>query len=242
MLLRSIVFKTLFYSLTAIYVILLSVTFLWPNHRGVYRGITLWSDVTVWMLKTIVGIDVEIRGTENLPDKGPYIVAPKHESTIDAFLAIKNVPDATALAKKEIFYFPILGFLLLKLNVIPVNRQKGNAHKKLPSVGDLIMKSKRPILVFPEGTRVPIGKRLALKPGAYFLQEELKIPVFTSATNAAFFWPSDSFLMKKGKIVWEIHPAMPTGLNKDAFMKELEKQIIGQSEVLKDEARRSEKA
>lgn len=236
MLIRSIIFKTLFYGLTTLYVFLLSITLLWHNHHGVYKGITLWSSAVVWMLKTIVGIEVEIRGCENLPKHGPYIVAPKHESTLDAFLAIKYVPNATALAKKEIFYFPVLGILLLKLKIIPVNRQKGTAHKKLPSVGEQIMESKRPILVFPEGTRVPMGKSLTLKPGAFHLQDELNLPVFTSATNAGYFWPSDKLLMKKGKVVWEIHPAMPTGLEKEAFMVELEKRIIGESNNLKAEA------
>lgn len=237
MLVRSIIFKTIFYSFTAAYVFLLSVTLLWPNYRGVYWGITSWTSVVVWLLKHIIGTSVEIRGAQHLPASGPYIVAPKHESTLDAFLAIKHVPHATALAKKEIFYFPILGFLLLKLNVIPVNRQKGTAHKKLPSVGDLVMKTARPILVFPEGTRVPMGKKLKLKPGAFFLQEELKIPVFTVATNAGYFWPSDKLVMKKGKIIWEIQPAMPTGLDKDSFMAELEKRMIGRSDELKEEAK-----
>lgn len=236
MLIRSIIFKGLFYGLTALYVFLLSITLLWPNYKGAYRGIALWADVVSWLLKTIVGIKVEIRGVENLPEKGPYIVSPKHESTMDAFLAIKNVPYATALAKKEIFYFPILGFILLKLGAIPVNRQKGNAHKKLPSVGELILESKRPILVFPEGTRVPIGQKKNLKPGSFHLQQECKIPVFTAATNAAYFWPSDKLLMKKGTIVWEVHKAMPENLSKDEFMNELEVRIVKRSSELKAEA------
>ena len=240
MLFRSIIFKILFYGLTALYVVVLSLTLLWPNYRGAYRGITLWSDVVVFMLKVLVGIKVEIHGAENLPAEGPYIVSPKHESTIDAFLSIKHVPFATALAKKEIFYFPILGFVLHKLGAIPVNRQKGTAHKKLPSVGELIMKSKRPILVFPEGTRVPMGQKRALKPGAFHLQEECNIPVFTSATNAAYFWPSDQMLMRQGTIIWEIHPAMPTGLSKEKFMAELEKRIINRSDELKIEAKNIE--
>lgn len=236
MLIRALIFKGLFYGLTALWVIVLSLTLLWPNYKAVYWGLSFWSDFVTFMLRVITGIKVEVRGLENRPANGPYIVCPKHQSTMDAFLAIKYVPYATALAKKELFFYPILGLLLYKLGILPVLRDKGTAHKKLPDMEVFLKESKRPILVFPEGTRVPSGERRQLKAGAFHIHEATGLPVITGATNAGYFWPAHEWTMRPGTIIWELHPPLPEGLDKDAFMAEIQKQVIDRSEELARDA------
>ncbi len=209
------------------------LTFVVPGYRPVWLAFAFWMDVVLWMLRVIVGIRVDVRGIENLPKNTACIVSPKHESTLDAVLALRYVENCTALAKKEVFWFPFLGFLIWKLGIIPIDRGKGTAHRSLPNIGEFLEQHGRPILIFPEGTRVPIGKSKPLKSGAYHLGKEHNLDVFTGATNGGYFWPSDQFTMRSGTVIWEIHPAMPKGLEKEAFMQEMEKQIIHRSHELK---------
>ena len=233
MFIRSLIFKVLFYSLTTVFCIVALITLLLPGYRPVWLAFSFWMRVVLWMLKTIVHIHVDVRGVENIPKNTPCIVSPKHESTLDAVLSLRYVENCTALAKKEVFWFPFMGFLLMKLDIIPIDRGKGNAHQSLPDIGAFLEKSGRPILVFPEGTRVPIGKTKPLKSGAYHMHKEHHLNVYTGATNGGYFWPSDQFTMRSGTVIWEIHPAMPDGLDKEEFMEEMERRIIGRSAELK---------
>jgi 1-acyl-sn-glycerol-3-phosphate acyltransferase len=237
LLLRALIYKGLFFSLTALWVVLLGFTLLWPNYRAAQRGVAFWGTANLFLLRYIVGIRVEIRGLEKLPAVGPYIICPKHESTIDAFLALHYIPDTTALGKSELFEIPILGLVLRKMELIAVDRHRGEAHKDLPDVHDVIKLSRRPILIFPEGTRVPQGETRPLKPGAFHLQDGSDLRVFTCATNTGYFWGAKGLLMRPGLVIWEIHDAMPKGLKKEGFHDELFGRVVTRSEELKDEAR-----
>lgn len=233
---RTIIFKLAFYTLTPLWVMLLLITVPAKTYRPLYRGIDLWTKFILWLLRKVVRIDVEIRGLENLPAEGPYIVCPRHESTLDAFLAVSNLPCPTALGKRELFHTPLLGTLLRKMEIIRIDRGKGTAHQELPDLGDLLAKTKRPILVYPEGTRVRSMQRIKLRSGAFHIQEETGIDVITSATNAGYFWSAREFWMRPGRIILEFHPPMPKNLDKQDFMRELERRVVGRSHELTREA------
>ena len=233
---RTILFKLTFYSLMPLWVISMLVTLPRSSYRPVYHGIRGWTRFVRWLMKNIAGIEVEIRGQENLPAEGPYIVCPRHESTIDGFLAVSTVPYPTALGKSELFYIPILGFLLMKMKILKIDRGKGTAHHEMPDIEDLIRKAQRPILVYPEGTRVRSLQRVKLRSGAFHIQDGTDLPVITSATNAGYFWSAREFWMRPGKLVLEFHPPMPQGLDKDAFQAELGRRVVDRSFELTKEA------
>jgi 1-acyl-sn-glycerol-3-phosphate acyltransferase len=226
---RTILFKLAFYTLTPLWVISMLVTLPAPSYRPLYHGIRQWTAFVRWLMKKIARIEVEIRGLENLPAKGPYIVCPRHESTIDSFLALSIIPYPTALGKRELFYIPFLGFLLMKMKVLKIDRGKGTAHQQLPDIGNLIQKADRPILVYPEGTRVRSLQRIKLKSGAFHIQDGTDLKVITSATNAGYFWSAREFWMRPGKIILEYHSPMPHGLGKEAFQAELEHRVVRRS-------------
>ena len=119
--------------------------------------------------------------------------------------------------------------MLQKIELINVKRGKGTAHQELPDVAAILHQSKRPIIIYPEGTRVPVGMRYPLKSGAFYIQEEAQIPVFTVATNAGLFWRRNRFWIRPGTAIVEVHAAMPQGLSKEEFMAELEKRVVDRS-------------
>lgn len=233
---RTIVFKFLFYPLTALWVLGMSITLFVPGYKTTCKALKIWSGGVLWMLEHIVGIRVVFHGLENIPSDRPVIICPKHESTIDAFAMFYILNNPTALAKHQLYYIPVMGQILHKMRIVPVKRWKGTAHKKLPDVTHIIRPDNRPILVFPEGTRTSPSKKMPLKPGAWYLHDELKLDVLTSATNAGTFWPADRFLMTAGTAVIEFHKPLPNTLDKEAFMAALDENILKRSQRLTAEA------
>ena len=233
---RTILFKLAFYTLTPLWVISMLATVPAQTYHSVYHGIRGWTAFVRRLMKMIVRIEIEVRGTENLPPEGPYIVCPRHESTIDGFLALSTVPYPTALGKRELFYIPALGTLLRKMEILKIDRGKGTAHQDLPDIERLIRKSKRPILVYPEGTRVKSLHKIKLRSGAFHIQDGTDLKVITSATNAGYFWSAREFWMRPGKLILEYHPPMPQGLDKEAFQAELERRVVGRSFELTKQA------
>ncbi len=233
---RTIIFKLTFYTLLPLWVISMLMAVPAKTYRPIYHGIRHWTDFVRWLLKKIVRIDIEVRGLENLPAEGPYIVCPRHESTIDAFLAASIIPYPTGLGKRELFYIPAFGTLLRKMEILKIDRGKGTAHENLPDIGELLRQSKRPLLVYPEGTRVKSLQQIKLRSGAFHIQDGTDFRVITSATNAGYFWSAREFWMRPGKIILEYHPPMPQGLDKDAFQAELGRRVVGRSFELTKEA------
>lgn len=207
-----------------------------PGWRIVGKALAWWADIIIWLIKVVVGVKVELRGVENIPKNEALIFSGKHESTMDALVSVKVMPEATALAKSPLFFIPFLGQLLFKMGLIPIKRDKGTAHKSLPNVIQFITKTKRPLFVFPEGTRAKPGQLLPLKSGAFHIQERTDIKVYTGATNAGYFWPARNFRMKPGTMVYEFHGPIEKGLAKKTFMEELRKRVIGRSDALRLDA------
>lgn len=233
---RTIIFKLAFYTLLPLWVISMLTAVPAKTYRPIYHGIRRWTAFVRWLLKKIARIDIEIRGLENLPAEGPYIVCPRHESTIDPFLAGSILPYPTALGKRELFYIPAFGTLLRKMEILKIDRGKGTAHHDLPDIEELLRQSKRPILVYPEGTRVKSLQKIKLRSGAFHIQDGTDLRVITSATNAGYFWSAREFWMRPGKIILEYHAPMPRGLDKEAFQAELERRVVGRSFELTKEA------
>lgn len=232
---RSIFFNILFYSWTAFIVISLSFTRFAKTYGPVRFGLHAWARVSVFLARWIMGIKVEVRGLEAFPKTGALILAAKHQSNIDPALAFLTRRDVTALAKKELFTMPFMGSVMRSMGVICVDRGKGTAHKSMDAVKDKVVEEARPLIIYPEGTRVPVGQRRKLKSGAYHIHADHHIPVYTVASNAGYFW-SKGFWHKPGTIVYEIHTAVPDGLSKSDFMAYLHEKIVVRSDVLMREA------
>lgn len=229
---RSLLFLAAFYILTPIWAILLLTTMVSSSHKPVARGILIWSDVTLWLLRRVAGIEVEFRGRGKLPSSGAYLLASKHQSSLDAFAIFKCEPNLVCIVKQELFMVPVIGSVLRKLGVVAIKRGTGKAHEKIPGAEDLFAGAGRPLLLFPEGTRVAVGDVKPLKSGVYHYHVETGLPVYTMASNVGLFWPAHGLAMGRGTVVYEIHDAMPAGLGREDFMALIHERIVGGSEAL----------
>lgn len=227
--LRSLLFQILFYGVSAILVIFFSPFLLGPR-RWVMIIINSWGKAVTFLLGAICGVKVEVRGREHIPAGGALIAA-KHQTMFDVFGAYAILPDATFVMKKELTSIPIFGWWGIKSGVVVVDRG-GHAKALKKMVRDSLdrMKEARQLIIFPEGTRQKPGATPAYKPGIAALYRELDMPVIPLAINSGAHW--SAFTKTPGTIVFQFLPAIPPGLKRGEFMRELEGAIEPATQAL----------
>lgn len=170
----------------------------------------------------IAGISVEVRGQQYI-NQTQGIYAGKHESAVETYLLTNYLKRATFVLKKELTYIPVFGWAQALYGMIPIDRSAGaSAMKNMLRHAQQYLKNKRPVIIFPEGTRRKPEQEPCYKPGVALLYQQLNMPVIPVATNTGLFWAKNSFLRYPGKIVFEFLPPINPGLNKQEFMQKLQ--------------------
>lgn len=235
--LRSYMFLLWLYGWMAICGVLYLPTLLF--HRTVtQRAIGLYGQIIRAGLKLICGIDMEIRGRENLVS-GPAIYAGKHHCMMDIFIPFIVVHDSCHVLKKELVWTPFLGWYVLSTGMIPIDREgtTKTLKKMIEAAKDRAAKG-RTIVIYPEGTRRDPDAAPDYQPaGISALNKALSVPIIPVATNAGLCWPAKGVRRKPGKIVYEILPPIPGGLDRKTLMARLESELEGASNRLIVEGR-----
>lgn len=168
--------------------------------RFVRRVSRVWSNGTAWLLSAVCGLRYRVEGRECLPD-GPVIVASKHQSAFETVLLSALVPDLCIIYKKELDSIPLFGWFLRHSPMVSVDRQGGaSALRTMLDRARAVVADGRAVLIFPEGTRVPVGERGTAHPGLIALVRHLRLPVVPLALNSGVFWPRKSWLRYPGCI------------------------------------------
>jgi 1-acyl-sn-glycerol-3-phosphate acyltransferase len=225
MLLRSLLYNLAFYTIVPLYLIVMSPLLLAPRRtqvRVVYVGL---SRLMRWLLGVIVGLKVEPRGLANLR-QGPCIVAVKHQSAWDIFGIIPFFDDPAIVYKSELKYLPLMGWFAAGMELIPVERGKGQqAIKHLATEARKRVRDKREIVIFPEGHRMPVGAPPKYKRGIVALYKLLNVPVVPVALNSGLYWRRRHFIRRPGSIIVEFLPAIEPGLEPEVFLQTLQDAI-----------------
>jgi len=195
----------------------------------------VWSRTALFGLKLLCRISYEVKGAENIP-KTPCIIASKHQSAWETIAYLSLLPYPCYILKKELLSIPIFGQYLRILGMIAIDRSAGvKALKIMLKSAEKTISKNRPIVIFPEGTRVPLGKTLPYHAGVTALYRHLQVPVIPVALNSGYFWAKNAFLKKPGKITIQFLPAIPPGGDKKLFSKILQESIeIHSQELLKE--------
>ena len=189
-------------------------------------------------LKYLVNLEVEFRGTENIPKFRKYLIASKHQSLAEGMFLNYAIEKPSIVAKRELLYIPIVGLCFKKANFIYVNRTKGETpiETLVRTSKQSMEKDPRPLLIFPEGTRTPIGEKKPYKYGITALYKGLNVPCLPVAVNTGYFWPRRKFLRYPGKMIIEFLKPIEPGLEAEDFSKILEQTIEKRSHELLLEA------
>jgi 1-acyl-sn-glycerol-3-phosphate acyltransferase len=222
--LRSLVFNILFYVNLALFVVLGAEFFLAPRKLAI-RALQTWARSSLWLLRTICGIGIEVRGREYIPH-GAVLVASKHQSTWETFAILPLLDDPAMVLKRELQYIPFFGWFIFKFRMIRVERSAGpTALKKMIADAREAARMGRQIVIFPEGTRRPPDAPPDYKPGATALYLGLGLPCVPVALNSGLYWPRRKFLRHPGTVIIEFLPAIPAGLARKEFSVRLERDI-----------------
>lgn len=241
---RSILFNILFYGVwTPLICITMAPCLLLP------RGFTVWvadfyQDGAYILEKYILGLDYEVRGLEHRPPKGTtYLVGAKHFSAYETLKLYRLFGDPTIILKRELLSLPLFGWFLKKLDVIAIDR--GNREQSMSSLIDGAKKMQgqsRPIVIFPQGTRVKVDATTSEKPykgGIAKLYTATNLKIVPLAMNSGLYWPRNSFWKQPGKVVFEFLPAIEPGLTGQEAMKILEERVESATAKLVEEGRKA---
>lgn len=209
--LRSLAFALLFYPGTLAYV--LSVIAVSPFGSGpVRRVVHGWSAFHYWLVRHVAGVSFAWHG--ELPE-GPYLVAVKHESMVEAVDTLRFGHTPVVVLKRELADIPLFGWVTRRYGVIPVDRAAGaRALRDMMGQARAAKADNRPVIIFPEGTRVPHGERPALRPGFAGLYRALGLPVVPVAVDSGTVWPR-GFVKRRGTIHYKVGATIPAGLKRE---------------------------
>lgn len=242
--LRSLLFIVLFQFLTALTCIALVPALILPR-RFLLAGVTFYLRVVAFVEKYLLGLTFEVRGREYMPKDGSYFVAAKHQSTYETLKLFYLFHDPAVILKKELMRIPLWGWHAWKLDFIAIDRKnRESAMASIIEGARHIKEQGRPIVIFPQGTRVRADQTPADKPykgGIAKMYAATDLPILPMAVNTGLFWPRGSIRKYPGKVIFEFLPPIEPGLPEKKVMQALEERIENASIRLMHEGKRGNK-
>ncbi|MDC1032678.1 lysophospholipid acyltransferase family protein [Candidatus Pelagibacter sp.] len=224
--LRNFLFSIIFFSGIIIISVLFLPALLLPQSVILFGGKLMgyWAS---FCLKIIMATSIEVIGKENILKNEKFFIAASHQSMFETFYLQTIFNSPIFILKKELLNIPIFGWYLRKIGSISIQRNKATKENLgfFDNIRKITHNSKRPLIIFPQGTRVKPDERPSFKKGAARIYDELKIPCQPIAINSGYVWPKKGNKQANRKITISILPPLNYGLNKDNFVKNLEQKI-----------------
>ena len=237
--LRSLIYNVLFYLLLVCWLIAAVPTFLMPR-TGIMKIARLWARSSIWLLRVVCNVKVEYRGLEKIP-KGPLLVASKHQSMWETFALLQFFDQPLYILKRELTLIPFFGWYLIKAGMVAVDRRAGGrALLKMVRQASEAVRRGRQLIIFPEGTRRPVGAPPQYKPGVSQLYASCRVDCLPVALNSGLFWPRRTFMRYPGTLVVEFLDPVPPGLARDEFLTRISAVIEDATARLVEVARREQ--
>ena len=215
---RSALFLAWFLAITTLLSLIFLPVLVLPRGATVWLA-RAWSRATFFGLKWLAGLDWEIRG---VVPKGPVLVASKHMSMWDTLALYLALNSPAIVLKRSLLTIPFYGWFLWKATAIAIDRGAGaGALRKMSAAAQQVLGEGRPILIFPEGTRVDPGAHPPLQPGVAALASRLGIPVVPVMTNSGLFWGRLSFRKRSGTVRVAIQPPLSATSSRAAVLEAL---------------------
>ena len=129
---------------------------------------------------------------------------------------------------------PIFGWYLKKIDSISIKRNKVSKENLsfFDDISKQISSSERPLIIFPQGTRLLPKDRIPFKKGSSRIYEELKITCQPIAINSGNTWPKKGLKKINTVLTISILKPIEPGLKKEVFLKKLENTIYTELGIL----------
>lgn len=195
-----------------------------------------WCRANLALLKAIVGVGLEIRGRENIP-QGAALVAVKHQSALETFGIVPCLRDPVFVLKRELTLLPFFGWFLIKLKMIAIDRSSGEALVQMLEQAGAAAAEGRQVVIYPEGTRRAVGAPPRYRHGVAHLYERLGLPCVPVAVDTGLFYPCRTLRRRQGRAVLQFLEPIPAGLDRETFERTLRERIETATDALVFEAR-----
>ena len=230
---RNILFSFFFFSgIIFISIIFLPTLFL-PQKFVLYGGKLMghWSAIC---LKIILSTKITIKGTENIISNEKFFIASSHQSMFETFFLQTIFNSPVFILKKELLLIPIFGWYLRKIGSISIKREK-TTKENLNFFDDILKvanNTNRPLIIFPQATRVLPTDRIPFKKGVSRIYDELKIKCQPIAINSGNVRPKNGKKKSNKEITISILKPIQSGLKKSEFIDFLEKSIYSELDLI----------
>ncbi len=208
--LRSLAFYVLFYG-GSVLLVSASVVAVLARPQWLRGIVGRWGGWHLWCTEKVLGIEVVLDG--ELP-QGPVLIAVKHEAFFEAIDTPRLFTFPAVFAKQELFRIPGWGYSALVYGLIPVAREEGaKTLRQMLALAKERVAQGRPLVIFPEGTRVPVGTRPPLQAGFAGLYKLLKLPVVPIAVDSGRLY--HHVVKRRGRITYKVGATIPAGLPRE---------------------------
>ena len=230
---RSILFSIFFFTGIIFISIIFLPSLLLPQRVVLFGGKLMgyWSS---FCLKFFLSTKINIKGRENIIRDNKFFIACSHQSMFETFYLQTIFNSPVFILKKELLNIPIFGWYLRKIGSISIKRDKVTKENLgfFEEIKEIVNKSDRPIIIFPQATRVLPNERPPFKKGASKIYEELKIFCQPVAINSGLVWPKKGRKISNKEITISILKPINPGLSKNDFIKTLEENIYSELDLI----------
>ena len=230
---RNSLFSILFFT-GIIFISLIFLPAFFLPRKIVLIGGKLMGYWTGFCLRLVLSVKISIKGEENIINNKKFFIAASHQSMFETFYLQTIFNSPVFILKKELLIIPIFGWYLKKIGSISIKRNKVTKDNLgfFNDISQMIKKSNRPLIIFPQGTRVPPSERPSFKKGASRIYEELNITCQPVAINSGYIWPKKGSKNSNKTITISILKPIPEVLSKENFIQVLEKNIYSELDLL----------
>ena len=208
--LRSLLYAAIFYPATVLWV-LVGVFATLLGQRATLAVVLSWVEFHHWLVTSVLGIRVRVEG--KVP-AGQHLIAVKHQSMLETMEMVRLTNLPVIVLKKELADIPLFGWMTRRYGVIAVERTAGaKALRALVEEGRAAIATGRPVVIYPEGTRVRVGQAPPLKSGFAALYRALGLPVVPVAVDSGRLW-GRGFLHHSGTVTLKVGETISAGLDR----------------------------
>tara|TARA_B100000795_G_scaffold264216_1_gene244420 strand:- start:105 stop:806 length:702 start_codon:yes stop_codon:yes gene_type:complete len=230
---RNLLF-CLFFFLGIIFISILFLPSLFLPQKIVLFGGKIMGYWSAFCLQFFLSTKIVVKGKENIMQNKKFFIAASHQSMFETFFLQTIFNSPVFILKKELLLIPLFGWYLKKIGSISIKRNK--VSRENISFFENILKqvslSDRPLIIFPQGTRLPPQDRVPFKKGASRVYEELKIFCQPIAINSGHTWPKNGLKKINTTLTISILKPIEPGLDKGEFLKKLQNDIHSELDIL----------
>ena len=185
-------------------------------------------------LKIILSTTIVIKGKDNMIKDEKFFIASSHQSMFETFFLQTIFDSPVFILKNELIRIPVFGWYLKKISSISIKRDKITRDNLdfFEGISETTQNSKRPIIIFPQATRVLPEDRPPFKKGASRIYEKLNIFCQPVAINSGYVWPKKGIKKTNKVITISILEPIKPGLQKEEFLQVLEKKIYNELDLV----------